>query len=68
MNLCEISNGLGPKMAAGLLRMSVDMIPKMNGTSTTNTNDNASQHYMENMTSMAHDLSTSNEKTQGSKG
>ncbi|HJU79798.1 MAG TPA: hypothetical protein VJ599_09580 [Nitrososphaeraceae archaeon] len=44
------------------------MIPKMNGTSTTNTNDNASQHYMENMTSMAHDLSTSNEKTQGSKG
>lgn len=63
-----LSNGLGPKMAAGLLRMSVDMIPKMNGTSTTNTNDNASQHYMENMTSMAHDLSTSNEKTQGSKG
>jgi hypothetical protein len=60
-----LSNGLGPKMAAGLLNMSVDMILKMNETSHIDMNDDASQQDMENMTSMSHDLSTSIELTQG---
>lgn len=60
-----LSNGLGPKMAAGLLNMSVDMIMRMNETSVINMNDSASHQDMENMTSMSYDLSTSIEKTQG---
>lgn len=60
-----LSNGLGPKMAAGLLNMSVDMILKMNETSHIDMNDDASQQDMENRTSMSHDLSTSIEVTQG---
>lgn len=60
-----LSNGLGPKMAAGLLNMSVDMIMRMNETSVINMNDSASHQDMENMTSMSHDLSTSIEETQG---
>lgn len=60
-----LSNGLGPKMAAGLLNMSVDMILKMNETSHIDMNDDASQQDKENRTSMSHDLSTSIEVTQG---
>lgn len=63
-----LSNGLAPKIADALLTMSVDMILKMNETSTSKTNDSAAQHEMESMTSMSHDLSTSNEVAQGNKG
>jgi hypothetical protein len=59
-----LSNGLGPKMSAGLLNMSVDMVLKMNETSHIDMNDEASQQDMENMTLMSHGLSTSIEVTQ----
>ena len=60
-----LSNGLGPKIAAGLLNMSIDRILKMNETSPIDMNDGASHQEMENMASMSHDLCTSIEVTQG---
>jgi hypothetical protein len=63
-----LSTGLDPKMASGLLNMSIDMILKMNESSTMNATDNALQHDMEKMSSMSHNQSKSSESYQGSKG
>jgi hypothetical protein len=62
-----LSTGLDPKMASGLLNMSVDMIMKMNETSTTNMTDSVNKHSMEKMTSMSNNQSTSNEGNQENK-
>jgi hypothetical protein len=48
-----LSNGLDPRMASGLLNMSVDIIMKMNETSATNMTENANKHSMEKMTLMS---------------
>lgn len=62
-----LSTGLDSKMASGLLNMNIDMIMKMNETSTTNMTDIANTHRIENMTSMSNNQSTSNEGTQENK-
>ncbi|HZA70675.1 MAG TPA: hypothetical protein VE548_13355 [Nitrososphaeraceae archaeon] len=62
-----LSTGLDPKMASGLLNMSVDMIMKMNETSTMNITDSVNKHNMEEMTSMSDNQSTSNELNQENK-
>lgn len=62
-----LSTGLDPKMASGLLNMSVDMIMNMNETSTTNMTDSANKHGMEKMTSMYNNQSTSNVGNQENK-
>ena len=62
-----LSTGLDPEMASGLLNMSVDMIMKMNETSTTNMTDSVNKHSMEKMTSMSNNQSTSNEGNQENK-
>jgi hypothetical protein len=54
-------------MASGLLNMSIDMIMKMNETSTTNMTDIANTHSMEKMTSRSNNQSISNEGTQENK-
>jgi CRISPR/Cas system-associated endonuclease Cas3-HD len=54
-------------MASGLLNMSVDMIMKMNESSTTNMTDSVNKHSMEKMTSMTDNQSTSNEGNQENK-
>lgn len=62
-----LSTGLDSKMASGLLNMNIDMIMKMNETSTTNMTDIANTHRIENMTSMSNNQSTSDEGTQENK-
>jgi hypothetical protein len=62
-----LSTGLDSKMASGLLNMSIDMIMKMNETSTTNMTDIANTHSMEKMTSRSNNQSISNEGTQENK-
>ena len=62
-----LSTGLDPKLASGLLNMSVDMIMKMNETSTMNITDSVNKHNMEEMTSMSDNQSTSNELNQENK-
>jgi hypothetical protein len=57
-----LSTGLDTKLASGLLNMSVDMIMKMNETSTTNMT-----HSMEKMTPISKNHSTSNEGNQENK-
>ena len=50
--------GFDPKMASGLLNMSIDMIMKMNDTSTINKTVSANKHDMEKMSPMEDNQST----------
>jgi hypothetical protein len=53
-----LSLGLDPKLASGLLNMSVDMIMKMNETSTMNMTDNTNKHDMEKMSPLVDNQSS----------
>ena len=61
-----LSIGLDPKMASGLLNMSVDMIMKMNETPPMNMTENTNNQYMEEKSSLP-DNQSSVESSKGSK-
>lgn len=61
-----LSVGLSPKMASGLLNMSVDMILKMNETSTMNITDSTNKQGMIRMSPVADNQSSDELSSAGS--